>query len=228
MATQPLGHDSLTVTLPGTIPPMPAVARILSRYDRAKLEAFIAIAIDLTEALDGDPEGESATWTEAIEAREDDALLPDDSEAAGDEHDAAWTEWQTRGRHKLAGGSSEPADLAGGEDAEDDDPDTGVEDEVGLVRCIDVPGCPISDPDYAVDDLGCDENADDEIEQMVDDVPMLLAVTAEHNIFTDERHSLGISNLQTSFRTNGSEIRSADSGEVHRSTGWCNKPGTPV
>ena len=57
---------------------MPAVARILSRFDRAQLEGFIAVAIDLADALDGDadlePEedmgeeerGEQGTWRNSI------------------------------------------------------------------------------------------------------------------------------------------------------------------
>ena len=95
MASIPIGRESVPVTLPGTMPPIPAVARILARYDRAKLEAFITIAIDLADTLDGDPEGEPVTWPEAIEARGHDALLPDDCESGGDDDDAAWIDWTT-------------------------------------------------------------------------------------------------------------------------------------
>lgn len=49
-----------------------------------------------------------------------DAEDDDPAEADGDDTDAAFTEWHTRGRHKLAGGKSEPFDQS--EDAEDDDP----------------------------------------------------------------------------------------------------------
>jgi hypothetical protein len=38
---------------------MPAVARILSRFDRPKLEGFIAVAIGLLDVLDGDPDEEA-------------------------------------------------------------------------------------------------------------------------------------------------------------------------
>lgn len=41
-----------------TTPSMPAVARILARYDRNALAAFISVAIDLLDALDGDPDVE--------------------------------------------------------------------------------------------------------------------------------------------------------------------------
>ena len=40
---------------------MPAVARILSRFDRPKLEGFITVAIGLLDVLDGDPDFEDAT-----------------------------------------------------------------------------------------------------------------------------------------------------------------------
>ena len=68
MATHPIGGTAAPVTLPGAIPPMPAVARILARYDRDKLEAFIAIAIDLADTLDGDAEAEEEPLEDAFVA----------------------------------------------------------------------------------------------------------------------------------------------------------------
>lgn len=47
--------------------PPPAVARILARYDRPKLEAFIAIAIDLLDTMDGDTNLESPGAEEDFE-----------------------------------------------------------------------------------------------------------------------------------------------------------------
>lgn len=41
---------------PGALPPMPAVARILSQFDRQQLAGFIEVAIDLLDTLDGDPD----------------------------------------------------------------------------------------------------------------------------------------------------------------------------
>jgi hypothetical protein len=58
MASMPLERPATIVTLPGTIPPMPAVARILGRYDRSQVEAFIAVAIDLLDVFDGDTDVE--------------------------------------------------------------------------------------------------------------------------------------------------------------------------
>ena len=90
-------------------------------------------------------------------------------------------------------------------------------------------GCSISDPDLAVDDGPVDGEADSESEKMIVDVPMLPVFSSAHNIFTDRRLSLGLSNLQSSYRTNGGEVRSADSGQAYRST-WRTdgQPGQPV
>ena len=59
MATDTLTGGIRPVTLPNQFPPMPAVARILSRFDRAQLAGFIAVAIDLADAMDGDPDAEA-------------------------------------------------------------------------------------------------------------------------------------------------------------------------
>ncbi len=42
--------------LPSAWPPAPAVMAILSRFDRKQLDGFIAVAIDLADAMDGDPD----------------------------------------------------------------------------------------------------------------------------------------------------------------------------
>ncbi len=124
MATQPIGRDASIVTLPGTLPPMPAVARILARFDRASLSAFIAVAIDLCDMMEGDSEAELSTWPEAIEARQRDEGLPEDNESAGDDEAGAWIEWNTMPASQKRGTNL----TAGHEDDEDADPDTSVED----------------------------------------------------------------------------------------------------
>lgn len=53
MASDTLHHH------PAAPPPMPAVARILARFDRPRLEGFIAVAIGLLDVLDGDPDEEA-------------------------------------------------------------------------------------------------------------------------------------------------------------------------
>lgn len=111
MASNPIGREAQPVTLPGTIPPMPVVARILSRYDRGKLAAFVTVAIDLLDVLDGEPDAED----------------DDPGEAVGDERgDPAYLEWHTRGSHKMDRHGAErlACDLHGNflhEDAEEDD-----------------------------------------------------------------------------------------------------------
>ena len=101
---------SAPVTFPAPILPTQGVMRILSRFDRAQLEGFVAVAIDLVDAMDGDS----------------------DIEASGDELD--------------------------GSGAEDDFCPQNA-DWLGH------PGCPISDPDMAVDDQGCDDINDDREEE---------------------------------------------------------------
>ena len=214
MASTPLDGTPVIVTMPGSIPSMPAVARILSRYDRSKIEAFIAIAIDLADTFDGDAEAEEVPLEDAFVAH--DPIYADEN---SDGRDSSWSEWQTRGRHKMANGVFEMAAPLIHEDREDDDPDTGAED---------APDGFDPEQDVGVDDLGCDEDSDMEREQMANDVPMLPVVSADYNLFSDERTPLGISNLQTSFRSNGKPVRSADSGMTHKSSGWPRKPGAPV
>jgi hypothetical protein len=98
---------------PAAIPPMPAVARILSQFDRPKLEGFITVALGLLDVLDGDPDTEDNG----------------DAEAVGDEEDIAWPEWHTRGRHKDLPPRSLPHEDAEDDDAsEEDDGDSAVDD----------------------------------------------------------------------------------------------------
>lgn len=128
MAGTSLGADSALVTSPNRPPSMPAVARILSRYSRAKLEAFVSVAIDLMDALDGDA----------------------DTEPTGDDQgDQAWIEWHAMPANQKTGSNI----LAGPEDSEGDDPEeeddpSGQCDEDGCNTSwpyVPGPGCPISD-----------------------------------------------------------------------------------
>lgn len=140
MASQPImGSVS---ALPAA-PPMPAVARILSRFDRWQVEGFIAVALELLDAIDGDSDVE---------------LNGDEQDSDGDEKgDQAWVEWTTmhgsqkHGPNRLAGEEDDEEDDA----PEDDDP-AGQCDEDGI-NCgaghfwmhgnsYDCPGCYISEP----------------------------------------------------------------------------------
>jgi len=235
MATNPIEAESRPVTLPGTFPPMPAVARILARHDRGKLAAFVSVAIDLMDVMDGDTDAEGSNWPEDVRAvaREH---LPDDCEAAGDEADTSWTEFHTRGAHKLNPGVAGP-DGPLHEDDEDSDADTSIEDDqqgfdgeedcclAGDDRVTSGPVMGITEANW---NMGPGDADDGEREQMQDDVPMLPVVSAEHNIFTDRRVDLGFSNLMSSFVT-GKPIKSADTGEIHlNSAKFQRQPGIPV
>ena len=101
MATQPT-PGSAVAAFPAT-PPMPAVARILARFEREQLAGFIAVALDLIDTLDGDADLEDNADREAND---------------GDEQDVAWIEWNTMHGPQKRGHNR----LAGEEDDEDDDP----------------------------------------------------------------------------------------------------------
>lgn len=133
---------------PHAVPPIPAVARILSQFDREKVEAFIEIAIGLLDTLDGDPDREDG------DDLEDDFQLSWRAKGIGGRQDAdteagAYAEWHTlRAAQRKAGSSV--VNACGHEDDEDDDP-AGVHDEDGAntlraPRNAGGPGCRISDP----------------------------------------------------------------------------------
>ena len=235
MATNPIGGPAAPVTLPGTLPPMPAVARILSRFDRDQLAGFIAVAIDLTDAMAGDPDLENATDLE-----DDHALSP---QAIGyatgpgcdvaDSGENAWVEWTALHPGTRKAGYNITAGEEDDEAYGDEEDGNFAEDEecAEFAKVRHGPGCLIADPDQAADDIPCDGETDSEREQMLGDVPMLPVFTLDTNIFTDERKSLGLSNLQSSFRTNSGKVRSADSGKAFRSKhvdGWRVPAGEPV
>ena len=113
MATQPIAASAFAIPVPPT-----AISRVLARFDREQLAAFVSVAIDLMDLTDTDA----------------------DLEANGDELDSSL--------------------------GEDDFAPQGAPIHLGG------PGCPLSDPDMAVDDHGCDTPEDDrECEQMAGDVP---------------------------------------------------------
>ena len=110
------------------VPPAP-VLQVLSRYRREDIEAFVAIAIDLMDLADGDPDIENATDAED-EGITDEALAYTDG----------------------------PGCLISD--------DAGIADEDGVnmpsayAHADKGAGCTISDPDFAVDDRGCDPETD--------------------------------------------------------------------
>jgi hypothetical protein len=106
MATLPIEGGSAPVTLPRTIPPAPAVMRILDRFNREELGNTIEVLVALLDIWDGDPDDEPNGDDEPLRAN-------------GDSEDGAWIEWHTmRGSQKRG-----PIVLASfSEDDEDDDP----------------------------------------------------------------------------------------------------------
>ena len=114
--------------------------------------------------------------------------------------------------------------LDGDPDREDDDP-AGQYDEDFYTAPLPRhswygPGCPISDNDFEHD--GREDEYDVEVQQLPNDVPMLPAVNLEGEF-------VGIVNLQSSFRTNGSRVLSADSGRMFRARmDGSHRRGVPV
>lgn len=150
MARNLIKPDTRPVTLPGSFPPMPAVARILSRHDRGKLAAFVTVAIDLLDVLDGDPDREGECSEDEV-SRCTDIGQPVRGNGPGcdiaDTGENAWIEWHTmRGSQKRG-----PNITQAHEDAEDDDPAGQYDEDAwtsdrkpGDPDCG--AGCPISDP----------------------------------------------------------------------------------
>lgn len=217
MASTPIGRDSAPVTLHGAVPPVPAVLAILNRFNRDELGNTIEVLVALLDIWDGEPD------------LEDD----DPAEAAGDEQDAAYVEWHTKPSNSRRSGQPEILASDNEDDEEDDpaeeddEPGQNTEDELSSGKYAygwhDYgPGCEIAD-------AGEPEH-DAEREQMLNDVPALPVFTAERNIFNDRRTMLGVGNLQSSFRTNGAEVRSADSGAILITTAIDapRQPGSPV
>ena len=68
-------------------PPMPVVARILSRFQRLQIEAFLAVALDLLDTLDGDRDLEDDDSVEDSDPAENDDPAEDDDAGESEGHD---------------------------------------------------------------------------------------------------------------------------------------------
>ena len=147
---------SALLQFPSAPPTMPAVARIMARYDRAKLAAFIAVAIDLLDTLDGDPEAEELPL--------EDAFVQHDPHFAEQEEggkDASFVEWHTKHGNLRRKGQAEILPTQN-EDDEEDDP-SGQCDEDGINTLLGLstgsgPGCTMSDPDCEHDGREIDDD----------------------------------------------------------------------
>ena len=79
------------------LPPMPAIARILSGFDRDKLASFIEVAIGLLDVADGDVEAEDGD-EDRCTGFDDHVgiasyMLPAAHSGAGDPADAEEDDW---------------------------------------------------------------------------------------------------------------------------------------
>ena len=138
-------------------PPLIAVARVLGRFDRSTLEAFMTVAVEMLDLADGDADLEENADREASD---------------GDAQDQAWIEWhamhgsQKRGHNRLAGQEDDEDD----DPPEDDDSDRCLagEDRIvgGPALYADAMGFSSRPNLYC---LGMDEDC--ELEQMAGDVP---------------------------------------------------------
>jgi hypothetical protein len=173
-----MGHFS-------AVPPV-AITRVLSTFDRRQLEGFVAVAIDLMDFADGDPDAEHDPLNEG-----DPAFRPEDRAMANehprtdpnaDAEPAAWTERVDQSK----GIAPELVTWGIGscEDAEDDDPGGGnVDDE---------PHDPEEDRCSAGDDW-------------VKSGPVVFCHGAGLHVGSDDDHEPGNQPPETPFVTEGCE-----------------------
>jgi hypothetical protein len=139
-----------------TSAPMPAVARILSRYDRREVEAFIEVAISLLDTFDGPNDPDTADFSSRSDGLPGE---PADHEPGGDDEAGAYVEWtsmlpaQRRRGLQLSLAGVHEDDEAGGDEQ---DGNGAEDDECAWFRLGgNAAGCPVSDPDLEHD--GCEE-----------------------------------------------------------------------
>lgn len=113
------------------VAPPAAVARILSRFDRDQLAAFISVAIDLLDVADGDP----------------------DVELNGDEKDGSLGEDDFHDRSETWSGMP-GCPVSDPPEADGDERDGNGDEDDFITHAASGPGCPVSDPDLGVDDQG--------------------------------------------------------------------------
>lgn len=208
---------------------------VLSALIEHEVDA-IPPAIEALDGADGDVDVEPNGDEMDGDASEDD-FMDHNYDGPGcpvaDPDAASLPEWHTLGRHKAPTLTRSMPD----EDAEDDDPDISVEDDtlgfdpeedMCLAGDDRVFSGPVLSPGVYGADNGAGDADDAEREQMAGDVPCLPVYAIEPNPFDGKRKHLGISNLMTSFVSNGSTVRSAETGNEHCLFGRTEGPGTAV
>lgn len=86
MATTDLRAESVPHNLPFATPAPAAVMRVMSHYGRKRLAVFVAVAIDLMDLMDGDPDFEVGGDDEPLRAEGHDE--PDDHDEDGHDQEA--------------------------------------------------------------------------------------------------------------------------------------------
>lgn len=204
----------MATQFPAQTPQIPAIARILSRYERGQIESFIAVAIDLLDFTDGDTDLEDNGLEDDFTPHPGDGagcpIADSDCCSARDDDPPYFA------------GDRAPGDP---DDREEDDEDRCPAGDDGVFAGSALP------PPTAKIDINAGDPDDAEDWQQTCNVPVDPVFSLEHNIFNDKRPLLGRSNLLSSFRTNGGEETSADTGNVLRSTdahGGDRRPGVPI
>lgn len=146
---------------PGVVP-APAVMHILGRFDRITLEAFLSVAIDLLDVMDGDTDAEADDrGGETVAIVSDPDLPPEEDEGDPDlEQTRDEDDWFDHGGNGPGCPVSDPGGAGEAEDDEEDDGDTGIED----------------------DPLGCDPETDFGAEEIGEDDPAEEGVTPDYGI----------------------------------------------
>lgn len=88
--------------------------RLLNRHSPAEIADAIEVLMDLLDVLGGDPDVE---------------LNGDEADDDGDRRDQSFTEWHTRGRHKLANGHEPASPTAGFSGSSEDDEDADADED---------------------------------------------------------------------------------------------------
>lgn len=171
-------------------PDMPDVAQVLGRFDRGHLEAFVTVAIDLLDVLDGDPDQEIEDPAgETMPVREDpelDDLTEDDSDPDLEETDTEDAFALSRNALSSAHGAGCPISDPGGGAADDEgEPDEDAQGDQSWVEWHTMRGsqkrCPNilagheddEDDDPAEEDDDPGQNSEDEMSSDANSLPRL-------------------------------------------------------
>lgn len=122
MAEATIAHVARTVTFPNIPAPLPAITRILLRYERQQLAGFIEVAIGLLDVLDGDPDLEVEDPAgETVAVIDDPEVPPEEDDGDPDLEETDCEDSFVLSNSALAYGRGPGCNIA--------DPDKGVDDD---------------------------------------------------------------------------------------------------